>query len=142
MHQFDHVKKDLQGSDVSVETIPEVDVLHLARSQRTLVPVSWVGADAQSHLHGDGGPIPQLRLMNLSQAGCSEGLMVKGFKELLGGFAEILLEESLHLLQAESPLPSEFPSVELRSRPWTDLFVSPVQGLVFQHLQGADVLGG
>lgn len=85
--------------------------------------------------------------MNLSQAGSSDGLMVKRFKKLLWGFVEVFLEESIHLSQRQtqsweysnSPLSVNLVPCLCCS---SHLFVPPVQGLVFQYLQSADVLGG
>lgn len=98
-----------------------------------------------SHLHSDRSPIKQFCFMNLSQASCSDGFVVKGFEKLLWGFVEIFLEESIHLSEGQTIL-REFQSVLPRSthRPClcysSHLFVPPVQGLVFQYLQSADVL--
>lgn len=99
-----------------------------------------------AHLHSDGSPIKQFCFMNLSQTGCSDGFIVKGFEKLLWGFVEIFLEESIHLSERQTIL-RKFQSVLSGSkhrpclRYGSHLFVPPVQGLVFQYLQGADVLG-
>lgn len=50
-----------------------------------------------AHLHCNRGPIKQLCLVNLGQAGSSYGLIVKRFEKLLWSFVEVFLEKSIHL---------------------------------------------
>lgn len=50
-----------------------------------------------THLDRHGGPVVQLRLVDLRQAGGGDGLVVKRFEELPRALVEVFLEERLHL---------------------------------------------
>lgn len=106
MHEFDYIQQDLQSSDIPVEPVPEVNVLHL-REGNGRRKRSGQKADRQmthsvraAHLHRHRSPVVELRLVNLSQAGRCDGLVVEGLEKLLGGFVEVLQEESVHLFQS------------------------------------------
>lgn len=96
------------------------------------------------HLDSHRSPIKQLCFVNLGQTGCSYGLVLKRFKKLLRCFVKVFLEESVHLLQKQKQQSSLFHPVlsGLVLQCGSDLFVLPVQGLVFQDLQSVDVFGG
>lgn len=103
-----------------------------------------------AHLDCHGGPVVQLRPVHLRQAGGGDGLVVKRFEKLPGALVEVFLEERLHLAaeikrgsgeKSFTPC-SGWVSVSLRVSAWSHLAVPPVQGLVLQDLQGADVLRG
>ncbi len=60
------------------------------------------GARIRAHLHSDRSPVKQFCLMNLGQAGSSDGFIVKRFKKLLWGLVKVFLEESIHLSRRQT----------------------------------------
>lgn len=62
------------------------------------------GVRINAHLHSDRSAIKQFGFMDLSQTSSSDGFIVKYFKNLLWGFVEILLEESVHLSERQTIL--------------------------------------
>lgn len=72
--------------------------------QASLEVTADVSVTFAAHLHSDRRPVKQLRFMNLSQAGGSDGFVVERLKKLLRGFVEVLLEESVHLSAGQTSL--------------------------------------
>lgn len=60
------------------------------------------GTRISAHLYSDRSPIKQFCLMNLGQAGSSDGFIVERFKKLLWGLVKVFLEESIHLSQRQT----------------------------------------
>lgn len=89
-----------------------------------------VTADASvtfaAYLHGDRRPVKQLRLMNLSQAGSSDGFVVERLKKLLRGFVEVLLEESVHLSAGQTSLRNFPPPYPPRPPAGVSVAISPL----------------
>lgn len=116
VHELHEPEQQLQGVDVPVKAVPQVDVLYLHRARvlppppRPAPPPSLVDFPAGHHcfgpllckegptyLHSHSGAIMQPGTVHLGQAGSSDWLVVKFLKELVGRGLEVFKEQLVHL---------------------------------------------
>lgn len=75
---------------------PETDLTLLISVFSNHKLTGGLGVSA-AHLDRHGGPVVQLRPVDLRQAGGGDGLVVERFEELRRALVEVFLEERVHL---------------------------------------------
>lgn len=84
----------IQVSSFIPPTKTDLTLLISVFSNDKLTGGLWVSA---THLDRHWGPVVQLRLVDLRQAGGGDGLVVERFEELPRALVEVFLEERVHL---------------------------------------------